>query len=233
MVEAAWPGGQGLMGWFGKLPAVGDFAARGLPHALQDSVHHWVSDGMSYLTHERPDEWREWYLVSPVWHFVMNAGVWSDNALVGCLAPSVDKVGRCSPLLAMRSFEGSRVAEVLPPASAWLYRVDALIRRVVGERMGVDTVLPALQRELMAEIPTAEEASSAGRILAELGIVDDGASGKAWFSWPDLADVFVLRRDRSFWWAEPSPKQPPRQVVHSGAPDSILFGLLLGGDGQV
>ncbi|MFN3986963.1 MAG: type VI secretion system-associated protein TagF [Rhodocyclaceae bacterium] len=223
------PGGPGYVGWFGKLPSVGDFASRGIPQALRETVHHWIASGMATLAEQQPEDWREAYLVSPVWHFVVNAGVWDSPALIGCIAPSIDKVGRCSPLLALRAFDGRRVREVLPPASEWLYRVDALLRRVIGERLAVDVVLGELERELLSETEQGAAQSTAGDILADLGIVGDGGRNKTWFSWPDLPELFDARNNRSFWWAEPSPRQPPRQIMHSGKPDDHLFGLLMGG----
>ncbi len=217
------------MGWFGKLPSVGDFAGRGMSGQLQETVHQWISGGMAALVQAQPQEWQDAYLVSPVWHFVINAGVWDNPALIGCIAPSVDKVGRYSPLLALRSFDKRRIEAVLPPESRWLYQVDATLRRVIRERIAVDSVLEILEQQMNAEAEITRQDSAAG-ILNDLGIVD-GASdaAKAWFSWPDLPLLFTDRNDRSFWWTEPSPKRPPKQIIHCGPPDGVLFALLMGG----
>ncbi|MDH5857397.1 type VI secretion system-associated protein TagF [Lampropedia aestuarii] len=220
-----------FVGWLGKLPAVGDFASRGLEPHLQSTIHQWISQGMRALSVRDPDEWQHAYLVTPVWHFVINAGVWHPHALQGCLAPSLDKVGRYSPLLMLRSFEHQSLSEVLPPADDWSYRVDARLRQVIGQRLPVEQVAegvhePFSQRQLQ------QQAQSAAGILNALGITEDSASrpsGKRWFSWPDLSHLFASRQHRSYWWAEPSPKQPPRQIIHSGQPDEELFVLLMGG----
>jgi len=218
------------MGWFGKLPSVGDFAGRGMSGHLQETIHQWIAGGMMTLVEAQPQEWLDAYLVAPVWHFVMNAGVWDGPALTGCIAPSVDKVGRYSPLLALRSFDKRRVSEVLPPQSRWLYQVDATLRRVIRDRLPVDSVLGALQEQLNLEDKMTNRDSAAG-ILNDLGIIDGiSDANKAWFSWPDLPTLFKDRKDRSFWWSEPSPKRPPRQIIHSGSPDEVLFGLLMGGE---
>ncbi|MDR0716061.1 MAG: type VI secretion system-associated protein TagF [Azoarcus sp.] len=216
------------MGWFGKLPSVGDFAGRGLPPPLRETVHKWISSGMAALARSRPGDWRDVYQVSPVWHFAINAGIWDKPALIGCLAPSVDKVGRYSPLLALRSVDRRGIDKVLPPDSRWLYRIDAALRSVIGERMPVDHVLGALKRQTHGD---GGDNSTAG-ILGDLGI-SDGAllPCKEWFSWPDLPALFNERADRSFWWAEPAPKLPPRQIIHCGPPDDDLFCLLMNGGG--
>jgi type VI secretion system protein ImpM len=218
------------MGWFGKLPAVGDFAGRGLPRPVQETVHQWMSSGMAQVARLWPQEWQAAYLVSPVWHFVINAGTWDNLALAGCIAPSVDKVGRYSPLMVLRSFDKRDIDLVLPPGNTWLYQVDELLRRVISERIAVDDVLTLLTRQ------TGDEGDLLARnpgedILGDLGIVDGtgNEADKGWFSWPDLPALFLERIDRSFWWAEPSPKSPPRQITHRGLPDEHLFCLLMDG----
>ena len=220
---------NGYIGWFGKLPAVGDFASRGIPQPLREVLHSWIAEGMADLAARQPDEWREAYLVSPVWHFCANPGVWGESAALGCIAPSIDKIGRCSPLIALRTFDATGVRQALPPNNRWLYQVDALLRRVIAERLPVEMVLPELERSLASELEVQTDPGSAGNILAELDILNHHEPEKAWFSWPDLPDLFEGRAGRSFWWAEPSPRLPPRQMVHSGPPDSDLFAMLMGG----
>ncbi|MDR3213572.1 MAG: type VI secretion system-associated protein TagF [Azoarcus sp.] len=212
------------MGWFGKLPSVGDFAGRGMPHLLQETAHAWMSSGMAALVRTWSVEWRDAYLVSPVWHFIVNAGTWDRHALIGCIAPSIDKVGRCSPLLALRSFDRSSVREVLPPENRWLYQLDAALRRIIGERTAVEDA-----HDLLTRLLDNEEGQDSA-VLAGLGIdgIEPGVR-KAWFSWPELPALFLERNDRSFWWAEPSPRLPPRQIIHCGAPDEHLFCLLMDG----
>ncbi|MDR2030969.1 MAG: type VI secretion system-associated protein TagF [Azoarcus sp.] len=220
------PSPSHYMGWFGKLPAVGDFAGKGIPQSMKETVHTWMSSGMAALVRTWPEEWRDAYFVSPVWHFVVNANIWDKFALTGCIAPSIDRVGRCSPLIVLRSFDKAEVRRVLPPESRWLYRVDAAIRRIIGECVPVDGV-----DSILAQLMARESAPDADTgILDGLGIDEPAAPPrKAWFSWPDLPALFGERTTRSFWWAEPSPRLPPRQLIHRGIPDEDLFRLLMDG----
>ena len=216
------------MGWFGKLPAVGDFAGRGIPGAVRETVDEWVASGMAALVRANPEDWRAAYLVSPVWHFVVNAGIWDQHALAGCIAPSIDKVGRFSPLLALRAFEGD-IDGILPPRSRWLYQIDAGLRRVIGERIAVEDVPGVLG---LADAKVEDEAGpgAVGGILSDLGISDETAdTHREWFAWPDLPALFRERNNRNFWWAEPSPSLSPGQIIHRGPPDDVLFCLLMGG----
>lgn len=227
--------GAYFVGWQGKIPSVGDFASRGLADDFQRTVHTWLSQGMQGLSLKYPDEWRQAYLLAPVWHFVIPAGVWHARALQGCLAPSLDKVGRLSPLLMVRSFDSRCLDEVLPPATDWPYRVDARLRQAIGQGLAVEAVLKDLEVPFSPK-SSPHHAHAAQHILKDLGIAQESAQAlaqgegqKHWFSWPDLNRLFADRVDRSFWWAEPSPKQPPRQIIHSGSPDAELFILLMGG----
>jgi len=226
---------SGYMGWFGKLPSTGDFASRGIPHFLKETIHGWMSSGMAALAHSRPQEWQAAYLVSPVWHFLMNSGIWDRPALVGCLAPSVDKVGRFSPLMVLRSFDKSDVYSVLPPDSRWLYRVDAMLRRAIGKRISVDD-LHSLLRRLMEAEENDQQDTTAG-ILCELGIGDagteaddiDAGAKKDWFEWEKLPGLFEGSSGCSFWWTEPSAKFPKKPITYCKTPDDNLFCSLMDG----
>ena len=221
------------MGWFGKLPSGGDFAARGIPRPLLETIHQWISSGMTKAASLWPEDWQAAYLVSPVWHFAINAGTWDTDALTGCIAPSVDKIGRYSPLIMLRSFDRRDIKMMLPPRNQWLYETDRLLRRVIGERLGADEILSQLASQPGVGEDIAVGQESAAEILGDLGIVDGTrdsfSDAGGWFSWPDLPALFLDRKDRSFWWAEPSHKSAPRQIIHSGPPDDRLFCLLMDG----
>lgn len=213
----------GYMGWFGKIPSVGDFAGRGMPQSLQETVYEWISSGMAAFVESRPEDWKTAFQASPFWHFLVGAGVWDKSALVGCVAPSVDKVGRLSPLMVLRSFDKRQIAKVLPPDSRWLYRVDVALRNIIGERVALDDV-----HHLLAQLAEVEERrdSTAG-ILSELGIGESPGGRKETFAWPELSASFSERDKHCFWWTESSPQSPSRQIVHEGAPDRNLFCRLM------
>jgi len=211
-----------LVGWFGKLPALGDFTGRELPLSLREHIHAWCSDGMGQLTQKYAQAWKATYQLAPVWHFAMNAHLWDIRPLLGCVAPSIDSIGRCSPVLALSSIDAPRIKDHLPPRSRWLYEVEALLRHTIRGERSVDTIQPELQAALAAD-----RAQTLKGDLTGLGIAAN--VNPNWFSWPDLAECFGERKKRSFWWAEPSPRQPPRQFIHNGMPDEELFELLFTG----
>lgn len=214
--------------WFGKLPAKSEFFNRRLSQDFGPSVEEWMRDGMKQLAVAEPEDWKERYLVAPLWHFAMTAGVWHKEAVFGCVAPSTDKFGRTFPLIVLQPFTEKDLLALLPPQSEWLYDLDRLIRECIGHAMTEDEFDSRLI-DLTRAVEIGNIESTSG-ILKDLGIFGPGGAGevKKHFPWPDLKDQFFLRKYRSFWWAETSPSRPPRQIVHSGKPDSELFRLLFG-----
>lgn len=82
---------------FGKLPAHGDFVARGLAPAERDSLDDWLSASMASARTALGDAFDGAFDVALPWRFVQADGA---GWLAGAVAPSVDGVGRRFPILA-------------------------------------------------------------------------------------------------------------------------------------
>lgn len=98
----------GPIGWYGKLPALGDFLHRNLPDAFMPAWDAWLQSGMAAAAREHGEEWRNDFLRFPVWYFLRTlpavrdddaqSGPMPDCAFAGMLIPSADRVGRLYPL---------------------------------------------------------------------------------------------------------------------------------------
>ncbi|WP_054108159.1 type VI secretion system-associated protein TagF [Novosphingobium sp. AAP83] len=89
---------RALSNWlFGKLPAHGDFVARGIDAPTRDALDLWLTAEMERGQAVWGDSFAERYEAAPVWHFVdMDAaGCWTG----GILCASTDRVGRRFPLM--------------------------------------------------------------------------------------------------------------------------------------
>ncbi len=88
-----------VCGWYGKLPAVGDFALRRLPTPMVERCDAWLSNGLAASQQALGSDWLDLYLTAPIWRFAWWPGIAGAAAWMGVLMPSVDRVGRYFPLL--------------------------------------------------------------------------------------------------------------------------------------
>jgi type VI secretion system protein ImpM len=87
-----------IAGLFGKLPARGDFVRENLPRDFTDSWDSWWQRGLADTQGRWGEEWYAAWLEAPVWRFVLPPGLCGKSGVLGLWLPSVDKVGRYSPL---------------------------------------------------------------------------------------------------------------------------------------
>lgn len=103
---------------FGKLPAHGDFVARGLTDAQQQDWDVKLSAAMHAAQAAYGDDFAERFALTPPWRCVIaDAGGW----LGGALAPSIDRAGRKFPVLL-----GRRMAQ-RAGAAAWAAACEDLL----------------------------------------------------------------------------------------------------------
>jgi type VI secretion system protein ImpM len=220
-------------GFFGKLPGSGDFVSRGLSRPLIAGLDAWLHDGLAALPSRFGPTWLEHYLVAPAWSFVLPAGGWSPTMMLGAAIPSVDRVGRYFPLVALAGVPANTPLQAcLPPASDWHAMARGLLLKALQEGMPPDDLIARL-----AEVPVYGQAPSPlsasdddiMSILGDFGVSDaESIDARPDFSWPELPLLFEARLDRSFWWTEASAAQSARQVIHRGPLDTPLFAQLFG-----
>jgi type VI secretion system protein ImpM len=87
-----------LIGFYGKLPARGDFVRAGLPREFTDLWDDWLQSVIAGSQSTMGDSWLSAYLEAPIWRFTLPPGMCGSLAALGLLMPSVDKAGRYFPL---------------------------------------------------------------------------------------------------------------------------------------
>jgi type VI secretion system ImpM family protein len=111
------------VGCFGKIPQLGDFVTRGLPHEFVESWDGFLRQMIAGSRDALGPQWLDVYLQAPVWRFLLPIGQISQTAVAGVLMPSVDKVARYFPLT---------IAALLPFGAGgmlrdeWFDRAEAL-----------------------------------------------------------------------------------------------------------
>jgi type VI secretion system protein ImpM len=88
-------------GYFGKLPAKGDFLRAGLPEDFVTAWDAWCRDFLNVTRAALADDWEPAWMEAPIWHFLLPAGACGTKAALGVWVASVDKVGRHFPFTAV------------------------------------------------------------------------------------------------------------------------------------
>jgi type VI secretion system protein ImpM len=132
-------------GWFGKLPMLGDFASRRLPEGFVARWDEWLMAGIEASKVELGDRWLDVYLNAPIWRFWLAAGAIDENAWMGIIMSSVDRVGRYFPFTAAIPIDPPDRALPIAAASTHWYRglEDIAFRSMAG-----DSTIEQLEAEL-------------------------------------------------------------------------------------
>jgi type VI secretion system ImpM family protein len=174
-------GSGGISGFYGKLPEVGDFVQRQLPAAFVQPWDRWLRESLVSSQAQLGDRWLEIYLVSPLWRFVLAAGVLNPTAWAGVLMPSVDRVGRYFPLTIATPLAGRSDCLIdVTAAAAWFAQVETVA--LLGLHTGCTLATFEAQVLALPPFPAVQPLSSVERRV-------EGSfwqSTTAAFSYPEL-----------------------------------------------
>jgi type VI secretion system protein ImpM len=224
-------------GFYGKIPAVGDFLSRRLPREVVLACDEWARQGLHDLRTRDPEGWVDRYQRSPAWSALVPAPMARGFVLLGAIAASHDRVGRRFPLwllLAMPPGEVDR--SLLDDASSLAGGLCVAALRAVRERLPADEL-----DALIGDVERAHEESTAAPsggddILEVLGIAGSPQDAttipltRDLSPWPQLASSFDPNGSVSYWWTNAAGGAAPRGFTHSGRLGSALFALLFGAD---
>ena len=124
--------GAAARGFFGKLPARGDFLTRGLPRGFVDPWAAWAARAISASRDLVGERWLEAWMVGPVWRFALPGGACGPDAAVGLAMPSVDKVGRTFFLMAAALFAGEAATPSAEDAEDFLDAAEDAAREAIA-----------------------------------------------------------------------------------------------------
>ena len=114
-----------IPGWYGKIPALGDFASRRLPPEFVSAWDRWLQHGLAASRARLGAGWLQTYLTGPIWRFALAPGALDGTLWMGLMMPSVDKAGRHFPLtVATRPNGGIDALPALLRAEPWFARIE-------------------------------------------------------------------------------------------------------------
>lgn len=116
-------------GWYGKLPASGDFVTRRLPAAFIERWDAWLNTMLTGSRERFGAGWRDAFLSAPAWRFVLAPGVIGVQGWAGLVVPSVDSVGRYFPLTVAAQLPARGIDPVatLVRAHRWYEEIEPVV----------------------------------------------------------------------------------------------------------
>ena len=134
------------IGIYGKLPAYGDFINRNLDSIFIHPWDEWLQHYISGSREQLGENWEEIYLTSPIWRFVLSAGVVDDRVWAGLMMPSVDKVGRYFPIsIVVPMAKSVSPVNVLAAQDAWFNHLETHCLDALGHKHPLNTPFQAIR----------------------------------------------------------------------------------------
>ena len=166
---------QNTVGFFGKLPAHGDFIYRDLPSNFINIWDAWLQSFVGSSKENMGESWLDIYLTSPIWRFAFSEGVVDQFAWAGILLPSVDRVGRYFPFsIATRLPASANPMQIISQVE-WFERMEAAALQALNGQVLIDDLLRLINREPLVSSSfyslTASKTNSVGTVIKQT--IDD------------------------------------------------------------
>ncbi|MCO6415521.1 type VI secretion system-associated protein TagF [Siccirubricoccus sp. KC 17139] len=161
MAASAVPPGPG--GFYGKLPARGDFVGQGLAGSFTRPWDKWWQQAIATSRDLLGPRWKPAWMEAPIWRFLLPAGACGPAAMLGLWMPSVDRAGRLFPLTFARPAEG-HPAGFAAAQAGWLALAEAAGLAALELELGPAELAARLAGpEPEAPPPAPLECAAAGR----------------------------------------------------------------------
>lgn len=218
-------------GFFGKLPAHGDFIHRGLPTQCINLWDEWLQGVVGASQEQLGDQWLDVYLTSPIWRFAFSPGVIDGNLWAGISLPSVDRVGRYFPF-SILSWAPATVpaTAVIADNDSWYETMEQIALQALDGQLLIDDMAAKIQ-----SVPLATSSIySRGRSGAGAGqsvIALDEESSSAASVYPYLLDSCLTASAPSYsiWSTSGSDRVEPCVATARGLPPVANVAAMLTG----
>jgi type VI secretion system protein ImpM len=210
-------------GWYGKLPALGDFVGRRLPPEFVRPWDTWLQERMGTTRATLGDAWLDCYLTAPIWRFVLLPGLVGESGWAGVLMPSVDRVGRHFPLtVAVALPSVGAAARIVFDGEPWLAGLEEAALAALEVTRGPDDLDAALAEH---SLPL-EESKFTGTAGSRWALPSPEAFGplartEALRAWSGRAGW------RGLWWTRGRMDGEPLALASGGLPRADEFGWLI------
>ncbi|MDY6919720.1 MAG: type VI secretion system-associated protein TagF [Pseudomonadota bacterium] len=229
------------IGFFGKLPGYGDFIERNLPRPFVEGWDQWLQRALAGSRQMLGEHWLDSYLHAPLWRFALSTGCVDDNAWLGILLPSVDRVGRYYPLtIALPMSGGVNLAAALGDNGAWFQRLQAIGLACLEESPTVEAVVEVLAALREPQLrpwrlhPPQIPALGSCVSLSVAGDVKPESGDVSLLQSLTLNEALLRQHYASFslWFRSGGGGQPDHLLHSESLPDPLGYGAMLTGQWQ-
>lgn len=217
------------LGWYGKIPASGDFVHRRMPRDRIAWWDRWLQFGLAALKQAPDDSASRSFAMAPIWNFAVPSGSGGGGVQLGCLAPSRDRVGRAYPLcVAWTVADADYDPSMLDGATDYYRRVGASILSAVRHGCATeqfDRELLAIPLPSVARSPAAKSSGSDIMDILNAGLTTPSVplSSQGLTAWPELSHCFNPSSHTSYWWTNQVDGAAHQTYIHGGALNAALF----------
>jgi len=143
------------LGFYGKLPILGDFVSRHLPKDFIEPWDDWLQHSIAVSKQELGENWLKTYLTCPIWRFALTPGLCGKNGWMGVIMPSVDRVGRYFPLtIAVPISEQSHCPSLLSLSNDWYLELEKVALTALEDELDLHSLELLLNNISTASIST-------------------------------------------------------------------------------
>ena len=225
------------LGFYGKMPSNGDFVSRHLPRTFVDPWDQWLQESISSSRQQLGENWLDRYLIGPIWRFALSAGVCGDNAWIGLVMPSVDRVGRYFPLtLAVPVNETCKLLVIADNEESWFAQAEDIALTALDQ----NNKLEAFNQDIIKlAVPSHFSVSSQLDKTPESELTDSDFwriamtdSKPISANLNPLTEQFLRQRfpDFTVWWSNGSEQVEASILICNKLPPAQGFSALLTGD---
>lgn len=204
----------------GKVPTRGDFINHNIAPELREVWFEWCQAGLAVSREQLGDNWADAYLTAPVWHFALHSDVLCDDALLGTMIPSVDRVGRYFPFLVMTPFTASPYTGWQQPE--WSSQLEELIIGVLDDQWQEAEWFTRLQQVTLPEPNSGlvTWTSHEGNVRLPAPLSEQAL----------LHGLLERTPNHMLWWTQGSAYVEPSLLMTAGLPQVGQFSALIAGN---
>jgi type VI secretion system protein ImpM len=130
-------------GFFGKIPARGDFVSRRPIAPFQATWESWLATLATAAREALGESWPQAWLTAPLWHFLIGSSLVPPAGAAGVLVASADRIGRMFPFTIIGAASAGSYGDG-GVSGAWARRTEALILDALGDEFDPGALEAAL-----------------------------------------------------------------------------------------